>query len=235
VIPAILVLSLVGLGVGYSVGSRILFPAPERPAGLVEVPDLKGLTEGALSARLQGAQLVLGSADSVHHPTVEAGQVLGQSPLPGQAALPGDSVRVMLSMGPRERPVPDVLRIRSDRARSVLEASGFIVLEDSVESDLPLGGVVDIAPEPGTMVALPAEVTLTVSLGPPLVEMPMVVGLTQEAAVAALEAVGLEVGEVEERFRFGLPEGTVIEQEPAAETEIPQGSRVRLVVGRRSG
>jgi serine/threonine-protein kinase len=177
--------------------------------------------------------LALGRVDSLRHPTAVPGEVLGQSPLAGQLHLVGDTVRLAVSTGPEERPVPDVLRLRGDRAATVLEASGFQVVVDSVESTAPRGNVVGLEPEPGTPAVLPREVHLEVSQGPPLLEMPLLLGLQEEQARSILDSLGLVVGDVSTRFRFGRDQGLVVEQEPPAATMIQQGSAVSLVVGRR--
>lgn len=228
-----LALALVGSTVGYLVGTRALFPAPQGPTDLVEVPELAGLTADSALLALTDGGLTLGSVDTIGHPEVPLGLTLGQSPLAGQLALPGDSIRIVVSAGPEERPVPDLVGIRGDRARDVLDAAGFTVVEDTVESDLPAGVVVRLEPRPGTSLALPADVAISLSLGPPLVEVPLMVGLSEEEARIVADSVGLVVGEVLERFRFGLDQGTVIEQQPAARQMVERGSEVRLVVGRR--
>jgi beta-lactam-binding protein with PASTA domain len=48
---------------------------------------------------------------------------------------------------------------------------------DSIEADEPEGQVVSTDPGAGTRVSLPAEIRMTVSLGPPLVVFPDLVGL----------------------------------------------------------
>jgi beta-lactam-binding protein with PASTA domain len=228
-----LALAVVGSTIGYLVGTRALFPAPQGPTDLVEVPELSGLTADSALLALADGGLTLGSVDTIRHPEVPIGLTLGQSPLAGQLALPGDSIRIVVSAGPEERPVPDLVGIRGDRARDVLDAAGFTVLEDTVQSDLPAGVVVRLEPRPGTSLALPAEVSISLSLGPPLVEVPLLVGLSEEEARVVADSVGLVVGEVLERFRFGLDQGTVIEQQPAARQMVERGSEIRLVVGRR--
>ena len=115
----------------------------------------------------------------------------------------------------------------------MLQTSGFVVSVDSAESDLPRGRVVDIDPPPDSVVALPAEIRLIVSTGPPLVSMPLVLGMEEAAAIAMLDSLGLVVGTVEEVFRFGRDQGIVVEQEPPADTALEPGSQVRLAVGRR--
>jgi len=90
-----------------------------------------------------------------------------------------------------------------------------------------------MTPEPGTEATIPMDVHLSVSMGPPEFEMPLLLGLPEEHALSLLDSLGLNVGEVETRFRFGRDQGLVVEQEPPAATLIQEGSTVRLVVGRR--
>lgn len=224
---------LAGWVAGYLLSTRLLFPAPPPPRDLIEVPDVRGL--GLVSAReqLEGAGLVLGGVDSLLHPTVPPEVVLGQAPLPGQVARPRTEVRVTISMGPQRRSVPDVLGLDEDRARIVLETSGFLVRTDTSESEEPRGRIIDVTPAPGQELVLPGQVRLLVSTGPPVVTMPMVLGLEEAAAVMMLDSLGLVVSEVEEVFRFGRDQGIVVEQEPASDTELQRGGMVRLKVGRR--
>jgi len=226
-------LAIVGFGGGYLISTQLLFPAPPPPGNVTPVPDLTGVTEASAADLLQAAGLTLGQVDSFRHPTVPEGMVVGQSPLPGQLSLVGDSIRIALSLGPEERPVPDVTRLRGDRAQTVLEASGFQVVVDSVESEMPRGAVVAMEPEAGTEATIPVEVLLNVSRGPPMVKMPVLLGLPEEEALEVLDSLGLVPGPIETRFRFGRDQGLVVEQEPAAETMVERGSAVHLVVGRR--
>jgi serine/threonine-protein kinase len=218
--------------IGYVLATRVLFPAPPPPGDLFEVPDLRGLGLASAGERLAGAGLALGSIDSLQHPSVAMGLVLGQSPLPGQVSRPSSPVRVTVSTGPQRRSVPDVLRLHEERARIVLETSGFLVHVDRGGSEEPRGRVIGVSPPPDSVVALPAQVVLLVSTGPPVVSMPLVLGLEQAEAESVLDSLGLVLSGVEEVFRFGRDQGIVVEQEPAADTELRRGSAVRLKVGR---
>ena len=218
---------------GYALATQVFFPAPPPPGDLYDVPDVRGLGLASAGERLAGAGLEIGLTDSITHPSVAAGLVLGQSPLPGQVSRPDSPVCVTVSVGPQMRSVPDVLRLDEARARVVLETSGFVVNVDEMEAEEPRGQVVDVFPPPDSVVALPAQVTLLVSTGPPVVRMPLVLGLEQLEAEQLLDSLGLDVTEVEEVFRFGRDQGIVVEQEPAADSELQRGSGVRLKVGRR--
>ncbi|HSG46178.1 MAG TPA: PASTA domain-containing protein, partial [Longimicrobiales bacterium] len=205
------------------------------PADVVEVPDVRGMGVAAAQERLLGSDLTLGQVDSLRHPSVARDLILGQSPLPGQLAEPGTAIRVTRSLGAQMRAVPDVRRVDAERARIILESSGFVVSVDSIEAEIPRGRVVSTAPAPEQTVSLPAEIRLRVSTGPPLVPMPMLLGLEEAEALAVLDSLGLTVGEVEEVFRFGRDQGVVVEQEPPADTPMERGAAVRLAVGRRGG
>lgn len=229
------VVALVGLGLGYGFATRILFPAPDALTGLVEVPDVAGLTLPSVEQELAEAGLDLGSVEQFRHPSVDSGLVVGQAPLAGQLMIPGRAIRVAVSVGPDRHQVPSVSRLVGQQAIDLLRATGFDVVVDSAESDLPRGRVVDIEPAAGSALALPAEVTLRVSLGPPSIEVPVLLGLSEVVARDSITVLGLVVGEVEEVFRFGRDQGRVVGQEPPAGTELERGSAVRLVVGRRGG
>ncbi len=226
---------LLGSGGGYLYATQVVFPAPDRAdEEFRTVPDLRGMTLEAAEDRLIAEQLIVAGVDSIRHPERIRGTILGQTPFPGQLALAGGEVRLTLSLGPERRPVPDVMRLRADRAITVLQATGFRVIADSVEADAPAGQIVSIWPEPGTEVTLPTDVEITISLGPPMLELPDLSGMQEEQARELLNSLGFTVAEpVETRFRFGFNQGQVLEQFPPAGELAPRGSEVRLVVGRR--
>ena len=219
--------------VGYLLSTQVLFPAPPPPGDLYEVPDLRGLALATARERLAGSRLTLGEVDSLQHPSVAEGLILGQSPLPGQSARADTPVRVTVSLGPQRRAVPNVARLDADRARLVLQTSGFLVSTDSAESELPRGRVVEMRPPPDSVVPLPARVTLLVSRGPPVATMPLVLGLEEQEAITLLDSLGFVVADVEEVFRFGRDQGIVVEQAPPSDSVLVRGSPVWLKVGRR--
>ena len=225
---------LFGFVFGYLVTTRLLFPLPPRPGDLFEVPDVRGLDRAAALERIEAAGMHAAVTDSFRHPTALSGEVLGQSPLAGQLSTATNTVALTVSLGPVRRPVPDVVRLGLNSARTVLEASGFIVVVDTLIAELPAGQVVEVLPEAGTEVDLPMEVIVLVSTGPPLVPMPLLLGIEQANAEVLLDSLEFELTEIEYRFRFGRDQGRGVEQFPPADSLVAPGSRVRWVVGRRS-
>ena len=225
---------VLGLVFGYVLSTSLLFPMPAPPGDLFEVPDVRGLDRVVALEMIKRAGAVGVVADSFRHPMALRGEVLGQTPLAGQLSTATNTVVLTVSLGPVRRPVPDVVRLGLNSARTVLEASGFIVVADSLLAELPAGQVVEVLPEAGTEVDLPMEVIVLVSTGPPLIPMPLLLGIEQAAAEVMLDSLGFELTEIEGRFRFGRDQGRVVEQFPPPDSLVGPGSSVRLVVGSRS-
>jgi len=224
-----------GLLLGYLFATLVLFPAPGPPQDLTSIPDLRDRSFEVAARTLEEFGFSAAGARSIQHPRIDSGRVVGQAPLPGQLARPGDTVTMTISLGPERRLVPEVARLRSDRAVDLLVATGFEVQVDSLDSPVARGRVIDIQPSEGTELTLPGAVRLSVSLGPPTVAMPFVLGMLEEEARDTLSILGLEVVDVERVFRFGRDQGRVVSQDPAEETQLERGSPVRLRVGRRGG
>lgn len=225
------VLLAVMFGLGYMVATRVIFPVPAPPPDLLGVPGLIGLDLEGAAVRAGEAGLALGAIDSMYHPSASIGSILGQSPLPGQLALPGAAIELAISLGPEHRAVPDMIGQHERRARVLLGANGFSVAADTVEGEEPAGEVVGMEPEAGTGVTLPFEVRLVISLGPPVVEMPLLLGQSEEEALLLLDSLGLFVTEIELDALTGMEAGVVIEQDPPPASTVEVGSEVRLVIG----
>lgn len=225
---------LLGFGGGYLYATQVVFPVTkEDDSAYVQVPDLRGMDSQGAETILAEKGLTLGAVDSIGHPDVPRGEIIGQTPLPGQLAVPSAEVGLTLSLGPERRPIPDVTRLRADQGMTLLEATGFEVQVDSVEDPTPEGRIIGTFPAAGVVLPLPSMVRLSVSRGPPMVLMPALAGMQEVQARAVLDSLGLEVGDVETRFRFGFNQGEVLEHFPPADSLIPAGTRVRLVIGNR--
>jgi len=223
-----------GLVFGYLVTTRLLFPLPPRPRDLFEVPDVRGLDRAVALEMIERAGIGAAVTDSFRHPTALKGEVLGQTPLAGQLSTATNTVALTVSLGAVRRPVPDVVRLGLSSARTVLEASGFIVVVDTLIAELPPGQVVEVLPSAGTEVDLPMEVIVLVSTGPPLVPMPLLLGLQQGNAEVLLDSLGFELAPIETLVRYVRDQGRVVRQFPPPDSLVAPRSRVTLVVGRRS-
>ncbi|WP_169922687.1 Stk1 family PASTA domain-containing Ser/Thr kinase [Streptomyces lushanensis] len=123
----------------------------------VDVPDVTGESVSEATTELEQAGLrVRVAAVQVNSPEDE-GTVARQSAADGSRLARGDTVTLTVSKGPRLVSVPDVVGETTDRARSLLEAAGFVVeidrgfpfLGDTVAEQSVDGG--DEAPEGSTI------------------------------------------------------------------------------------
>jgi len=194
---------------------------------LFEVPQLLGLTEAQAKAKLQAANLAAGRISREYDASAEAGSIIGQDPSAGEQLRRGSTIDLTASAGPEPFDVPDVTGESVERATSELQQAGLKVsiAEERVnDSEVPAGNVVAQSPASGTVV--PGDtVTLTLSLGPRMVEVPNVVGQSVRDARRALEQAGFEVDV--RNFFFGGDDATVRSQDPDGGT-APEGSVVTV-------
>ncbi|MEQ8717957.1 MAG: Stk1 family PASTA domain-containing Ser/Thr kinase [Acidimicrobiales bacterium] len=162
----------------------------------------------------------------------EPGEVLAQSPAPGESGKEGDVITLTLSEGPEMRPVPNVGGNDPATAAAALTAAGFQILQERETSlEVPEGQVIRTEPAAGTELEKDAVVTMFISDGEPLATVPSVVGLDVSSAIAQISAAGLEVSQ-SEAVTTDAAEGTVIDQSPNAFAEVEPGSVVGIVVAR---
>ena len=110
-------------------------------------------------------------------------------------------------------------------------------MSDTNIPEVKAGEVIEQEPDAGEMITAKSKIVLKISKGDEdnSVIVPNVVNETLESAKSSLEAVGLTVGSVSHAASDRIAEGKVITQTLAADTEVPSGSVVNLVVSTGGG
>jgi len=164
--------------------------------------------------------------------TVPSGSVISQSPTSGTQVAVGSSVNLVVSSGPPQVAVPNVVGVTQAAATTAITNANLVVGTVTTQSSttVPSGSVISQTPTSGTQVAVGSSVNLVVSSGPPQVAVPNVVGLTQAAATTAITNANLVVGTVTTQSSTTVPSGSVISQTPTSGTQVAVGSSVNLVV-----
>ncbi|MBY3552033.1 PASTA domain-containing protein [Modestobacter lapidis] len=159
--------------------------------------------------------------------TVPEGGVISFDPPAGTDLRRDQSVIVVVSSGRAPVQVPDVVGQSPEAATANLEADGFTVERTEGRSaDVPAGAVMAVDPGPGDdPQPYGSTVTIQVSVGVPQVTVPDVRSMSEDEAVAALAAVGLEADP--ETFIAG---DRVFQQSPRAGEVVDQGSTVRILI-----
>lgn len=129
-------------------------------------------------------------------------------------------------------PTPDVSGMAEAEAQAFLQDQGltFTITEDDERYDerVPAGHVLIQRPKAGTLVKRGSRVTIILSLGPQLLQVPDVLGNAPQAAQVALSAAGLDVGRTLSLYSSKGENGTVIDQRPAAGARAEQSASVDL-------
>ena len=138
-------------------------------------------------------------------------------------------VTLTVSAGPGSSKVPSTAGLPEEDASEKLEAAGFEVDIEAVNSkSVDEGLVVKSTPSGGSTATNGSTVTLAVSSGPKLAKVPVLVGSQRRLAVQQIRGRGLTPSVSEEED--AAPAGEVISQSPSAGTEVEPGSTVSIVV-----
>ena len=126
--------------------------------------------------------------------------------------------------------IPDLAGQTQAEATAALKALGFEVLvTEQASTTVPAGQVIATRPNAGGKVPKGTTIELQVSSGPKAVPVPDVVNATQQAAVDALTALGLNA-KIVDGDSDTVPQGSVISQDPTAGVSVKPGSTVTLTV-----
>jgi serine/threonine-protein kinase len=131
--------------------------------------------------------------------------------------------------------VPAVIGLTKDEATSQLNELGFKVLATEEPSDtIEAGRVLSQNPGPGSKTDKAATVKIAVSTGVEKIDVPDVVGKTQEEAVNALTAAGLKT-KVTTAEDPNAAEGTVATQQPGAGEKVLKDAEITITVSKGKG
>src|SRR5699024_1928007 len=199
---------------------------------VIEVPELDGLTEEGIRSELaeagwDGSTLTVATEWSQD---VEEGEFISSSPAAGERITHSDPISVVVSAGPRPVTVRNVVGQAQEEAVAQLEEQNLSVdiAEEQVFSDsIAEGSVAAQDPAEGTEAHEGDSVTLTISKGPELFEVPSVTFKSYEDAKELLESERIKV---ERKDWFGGALGTVRFQDPGPGDKHPKGTVVTLTV-----
>lgn len=195
----------------------------------VKVPDLKGLALFKAREVLKGDGLAAGMVTREFSDDVTRGFVIGTVPGAGTPRHSGSAIAIVVSKGaPVE--LPDVTGASVEDATAQLEGAGLKVkiAAEQVNSEFDKGQVAGQTPGAGHEAATGDTVTLTLSKGPEMVEVPDVVGDSVDDAKKALENAGFQVDE--DRGLLGLFGDTVKKQSVHGGDTAPKGSTITVQI-----
>ncbi|MFI1766962.1 Stk1 family PASTA domain-containing Ser/Thr kinase [Streptomyces sp. NPDC020800] len=196
---------------------------------IVKVPDLAGVPLGKAQAKLKAAGLEPGMVNRAFSDSVARGSVIGTDPQAGIKRHAGSAIALLVSKG-SPIDVPDVTGDDLDEAKQELEDAGLKVTisAQQVNSEYDKGQVARQSPAGDSKAAEGDTVTLTLSKGPEMIEVPDVVGDSVDDATKALGDAGFEVKE--DRGLLGIFGDTVKKQSVQGGETAPKGSAITITI-----
>lgn len=192
----ILVQLVAGALIGVGLFDRLLMPLAVGRGGGEPVPALRGAALEEGRRKLEGAGLELGEIVEVVDEEIPEGRVIAQEPAAGSNVREGRRVRVLVSLGPPVRAVPE-LAGQTVRSATIALAqqdlrSGSVL---SVPSASPEGLVIGSRPPRGGSPAREGKVDLLVSAGPRrfVYLMPDLRGMRLSEARSMIHGTGLRL------------------------------------------
>ncbi|MFI7545567.1 Stk1 family PASTA domain-containing Ser/Thr kinase [Actinoplanes sp. NPDC049599] len=225
VLAALGVLAVVALGIGLMLSQQDKEPDPVANAA---VPKVTNLSESEARDKLTKA----GFQDITVGDSIETddckNKVERQTPEPN-ATLPVNTPVVLnMCSSPALTRVPsNLVGSTRDNAESALRDAKLDPKFVEESSDQPAGRVIDVEKE-GQQVKPGTEITVKISRGN-LIEVPNVVGKSEELARALLQNAGFTNIVTEQSDEQGTP-GQVVSQTPDAKQKRSKGTKITLTV-----
>ncbi len=193
------------------------------------MPFVEGIKEVNAVAKIRDAGLnpvIIRRADD----KVPATFVVTQDPTAGTHTDKGNPVKIVVSTGLPKVDVPNVVGKQATDAVALLTEQGLKADVHRVNSDKETGIVTGQDPAGGKSVVKGTKVRINVSQGPKPIPIPPVVGVPYEQAAAQLQGAGFAVLRID--VDSNDPRGTVVQQDPGANSLASKGATVTLRVSK---
>ena len=204
----------------------------------VEVPKLVGLSLAEAQGTAQRAGIDVAVETRAYSDAVPVDAIASQDQPPGKRVKAGRVINVVVSLGREMIAVPDLVGQPLLQSRLVVEGARLQIgqVNERFDDTVKPGLIISQDPPAGTRIPRGSALTLLVSRGPELVEMPVLVGRPLEEARRRLEDLGLIVRQVRSAVSPDLEPGTVVDQSPDPGRRVrPSETEVVLTVSVRPG
>jgi beta-lactam-binding protein with PASTA domain/predicted Ser/Thr protein kinase len=211
-------------------GSTVTIIVSSGP-GDATIPFVRGTQRAQAERRLKAAGFRV-DVRREYNEDVPANDVIETSPSERSRLERGRTVTLVVSRGPHNVQVPDVVGSSKDGARTVLEQRGLRVsLVEREDKAHDPGTVLEQSPAAGQQIKKGGTITLTVAKAPPQIKVPDVGGETYADAKGLLQTAGFRVRRRLQTIDTADGDGAVIDQNPPSGEKLDKGSLVTLTVG----
>jgi len=202
---------------------------------LVEVPSLVGMSRSDAERVISSAGLTLIVSGERYDSQVPHGAIISQVPGAGVDLKEDGDVRVILSLGPRINPVPDLRDTTVRAARMMAEQNGYELgyVSEVVLPDGDDGRIISQYPAAHSSENIGDKIDVLVSKKEQVAYiMPDLVGQNLNRVLSLLKRHGLQVGQIEYRSVPNAVRGVILRQFPEPGYQLQRGQEINLEVAR---
>lgn len=130
--------------------------------------------------------------------------------------------------------IPSIAGLSQSDALGTLNPLGIklSIVAKAFSEDIPAGKIISSDPGGGGHLRKGESVRATLSKGPERISVPVIAGMTPDAATSAIVAAGLKVGTTTQSFSTTISNGMVIDADPVAGSPVRRNSIVNLVISK---
>jgi serine/threonine-protein kinase len=192
-----------------------------------KVPNLVGRPAGTAQDLLAGLGLDMKVEDKLYSRRIPSGDILSQMPSESSVVRPGQLVHVLVSLGPPQVTIPDIIGSGLRAARIVTIQQGLTIgdVASVYWPDGDAGEVVAQDPAPAATDVRSPALNFLVSLGPhpPAFLCPSFIGQPLSEARRQLVQAGFTDVQITPLASPQSPSGTILEQLPLPGSKITPG------------
>ena len=235
VVTATIIICAVVMVIAITIFAIVIFSNPSSTD--TTIPDLVGKNYDSVKDSKDFTIRLERWVYDAEHPE---GQIISQDPPAGEAAKKGATIHVVVSSGPEKEAVtmPSLLEMEKTSVQEKLDELKQKLnfeydFKEEASATVPKGRVISTDPKAGDELKAGQMVVIYISTGPEIkkAEMPNLVGDTFEVAERKLKDQDMDlVIKREDVFHETVPDGSVIETDPAAGASIQTGDTITLKV-----
>lgn len=214
-------------------------PTPSESSSISDkqtiVPNLEGKTEEEAEKLLKESSLGFRVEERKNSNTIEKGYIIEQLVKAGEVVDKNSQVKVIVSDGPKEIVVPNVLNKTKEEAESILmgDEYGLVVVFDyEINEEIEANKVIKTTPSADTKAKFGDKITVIISQGADTsdVKVPDLKDKTKEEAKAELEELGLTLKIIKEEDSSSVGKGRIISQDIQKGKDVPRGTEIKVIV-----
>ena len=196
---------------------------------ILTVPSVEGQTQEEAEQTIRNEGFVVGSISVVKSNDVEEGKVVSQDPEGNSKAHKGTKINLVISGGEDQAVVPDLTGLTAEEANAALEQVGLHGQAGNGEhsDSVPANQIIRQDQKAGTRVPAGSTVTYYPSLGTEALNVPNISGMTENAALNALQNAGFKVTTSRENSDT-VAKGLVISYNPSGKAD--KGTTIKVVI-----